>query len=144
MAFEIVYETEFAAAHAIVLPDGSLEPVHGHNWSVAVTVAADTLDAIETVMDFHDLERIVRGITAEWHNKHLNECAPFVSADHGNDGALHRHGLAISPTAERVAEHIGKTTAAGLPGHVCLVSAAVGEAPGCIARYRPDTHDSTQ
>lgn len=131
MPFEITYETTFAAAHAIVLPDGSLEPVHGHNWSVVVTVAADGLDAIETVMDFHDLEAIVQGVTAKWHNQHLNDCAPFADATQ-----TERHGLAVSPTAERIAEHLGTTVAAALPGHVRLVSVAVGEAPGCTAVYR--------
>lgn len=132
MPFEITFETTFAAAHAIVLPDGLLEPVHGHNWSVAVTVAADGLDAIETVMDFHDLERLVHGVTDGWHNQNLNDCAPFADATRTD-----RHGLAISPTAERVAEHLGATVAASLPANVRLVSAAIGEAPGCTAIYRP-------
>jgi 6-pyruvoyltetrahydropterin/6-carboxytetrahydropterin synthase len=131
--FEITYQTAFAAAHAILLPDGSLEPVHGHNWSVAVTVAAPELDAIETVMDFHDLERIVQGITASWHNRDLNGCPPFADA-----GRTDRHGLAISPTAERVAEHLGTAVAAQLPAHTRLVGVTVGEAPGCTATYRPE------
>ncbi|MEM9414018.1 MAG: 6-pyruvoyl tetrahydropterin synthase family protein [Planctomycetota bacterium] len=140
MAFEIVYETEFAAAHAIVLPDGSLEPVHGHNWAVAVTVSADGLDGIETVMDFHDLERIVQRITSTWHNRNLNECVPFAAppeSSEGNTDARRRHGLALNPTAERVAEHLAHAVAAALPQNVRLVSAAVGEAPGCTALYRP-------
>jgi len=131
MPYEITYETTFAAAHAIILPDGSLEQVHGHNWSLVVTVAADELDGIETVMDFHDLEKIVLGITANWHNQHLNDCAPFADA-----AQTDRHGLAVSPTAERVAEHVGVTVAAALPANVRLVSAAVGESPGCTAVYR--------
>ncbi|MFI4859870.1 MAG: 6-pyruvoyl trahydropterin synthase family protein [Phycisphaerales bacterium JB063] len=141
MAFEIVYQTEFAAAHAIVLPDGSLEPVHGHNWSVTVTVTADALDAIDTVMDFHDLERIVLAITGAWHNRNLNDVPPFVRAEADAAGntpdTLSRHGLSISPTAERVAEHLGDSVAAALPGAVRLLRVAIGEAPGCTAVYRP-------
>lgn len=131
MPYEITYQTAFAAAHAIVLPDGSLEPVHGHNWAVAVAVAANELDAIETVMDFHDLEEIVQTITAGWHNRNLNDCPPFV--DHTRTD---RHRLALSPTAERVAEQLGLAVASRLPGPVKLVSVAVGEAPGCTATYR--------
>lgn len=132
MPYEITYQTVFAAAHAIVLPDGSLEPMHGHNWSVAVAVAANELDAIETVMDFHDLEEIVQAITAGWHNRNLNDCPPFVDYTRTD-----QHQLAMSPTAERVAEHMGLTVAAHLPVHVQLVSVAVGEAPGCTATYLP-------
>lgn len=131
MPYEITYQTCFAAAHAIVLPDGSLEPVHGHNWSVVVTAAANELDAIETVMDFHDLEEIVQAITAGWHNRNLNDCPPFADPTRTD-----RHRLAMSPTAERVAEQLGLAVASRLPGQVKLVSVAVGEAPGCTATYR--------
>ena len=126
--FEITVQTVFAAAHAIRLPDGSLEPVHGHNWPVAVTVGAEHLDEIETVMDFHDLQAIVTNILAPWQNADLNNCAPFT------DG---QGGLAINPSAERVAWHIGQKTAERLPARCRLVCVAVGEAPGCTAMYRP-------
>lgn len=122
--FEITVHHTFSAAHAIRLADGSLEPVHGHNWAVAVTVARDGLDAIETVMDFHELERIVGEIISPFRNRHLNELPPFA------DGK-------INPTAERVAWWIGTQTAQRLPAGVRFVSASVEEAPGCLAVYRP-------
>lgn len=121
--FEIIVDKMFAASHAIQLPDGSLEPVHGHNWPVRVTVAAEALDGIETVMDFHDLERIVDEVIRPWHNRHLNDVPPF---DEGT----------INPTAERVAWWIGEQVARRLPERVALRSARVGEAPGCMAVYR--------
>lgn len=126
--YEIIVETTFAAAHAIRLPDGALEPVHGHNWPVAVTVAADELDAIETVCDFHVLEALVKDAVGPWHNGDLNQCEPFA------DGS---GGLAINPTAERVAWAIAQRVTPGLPGNCKLVSVSVGEAPGCTAVYRP-------
>ncbi len=125
--YEITVETAFAAAHAIRLPDGSLEPVHGHNWPVAVTVAADELDAIETVCDFHLLQGLVNAAVAPWRNNDLNRCAPFT------DGA---GGLKINPTAERVAWAIAEQVTPGLPRHCRLVSVSVGEAPGCTAVWR--------
>lgn len=126
--YEITIQRVFAAAHAIRLPDGSLEPIHGHNWNVEVTVESDQLDGIETVMDFHDLERVVNALLAQVHNRHLNEVPPFA----GPDG-----GLRINPTAERVAWWLATEVSAQLPAGVRLVSASVSEAPGCIARYRP-------
>jgi 6-pyruvoyl-tetrahydropterin synthase len=126
--YEISVARVFAAAHAIRLPDGSLEPVHGHNWSVLVTVGSSRLDGIETVMDFHDLEQALDTALAKANNRHLNEVPPFV----GPDGRL-----AVNPTAERVAWWIGQEIAAVLPRRVKLISVAVGEAPGCTAVYRP-------
>lgn len=122
--FEISVSKVFAAAHAIRLPDGSLEPVHGHNWSVQVTVASEQLDSIDTVMDFHDLERALDELLARVHNRNLNDVEPFI-------------GLRINSTAERVAWWIGTALQPGLPSGVRLVSVHVGEAPGCVAVYRP-------
>ena len=125
--YEITVESVFAAAHAIRLPDGSLEPVHGHNWPVKITVAADQLDAIETVCDFHLLQGLVNDAIAPWQNNDLNQCEPFTD---GNGG------LKINPTAERVAWAIAAKITPGLPGNCKLVSVSVGEAPGCTAVYR--------
>lgn len=122
--YEITVRSVFAAAHAIRLPGGAMEPVHGHNWEVAVTVASDRLDEIETVMDFHKLEAVVEQIVGPWRNGSLNDVEPFAGGD-------------VNPSAERVAWWIGKQAAEQLPGHVNLVSVAVGEAPGCTAVYRP-------
>ena len=121
---EITIERVFSAAHALRLPDGSLEPVHGHNWDVAVTVGAEKLDEMAVVMDFHELERSVDRLVAELHNGDLNRIEPFASG--------------VNPSAERVASHFAERVSAELPAHVRLRSVSVGEAPGCTATYRPD------
>jgi len=127
--FEITVIRIFAAGHAIYLPAGALEPMHGHNWQVHVTVGCEALDQIETVMDFHELARIVDAVIEPWQNSNLNEQAPFT------DGA---GGLAMNPAAERVAQVIGEGVATRLPQRVTLQSVTVEEAVGCYARYRPE------
>lgn len=129
MKYEIRIERQFSAGHAIRLPDGSLEPLHGHNWPVCVTVGSERLGEMDTVMDFHMLEKTVERLIGHVHNRHLNEVTPFK----GDDEA----GLAINPTAERVAQWIGESVAKTLPGGVALLSVEVGEAVGCTAVYRP-------
>src|SRR5579884_3982693 len=94
MPFEITTTRSFSAAHQLVLYDGSLEPLHGHNWRVKVTVAALDLDAIGVVMDFHELERAVDAIVGPMHNRHLNELPAFSSRN---------------PSAENVAWHIAQS-----------------------------------
>src|SRR5688500_20220495 len=73
MPFDISTTRSFSAAHQLRLYDGSLEPLHGHNWIVRVTVTADARDAIGAVMDFHELERLVDRAIEPLQNGHLNE-----------------------------------------------------------------------
>jgi 6-pyruvoyltetrahydropterin/6-carboxytetrahydropterin synthase len=123
MGFEIATTRHFAAAHQLRLYDGSLEPLHGHNWRVKVTVAAGKLDAIGVVMDFHDLERLVDAVVVPMHNRHLNELPPFASE--------------LNPSAENVALHVGRSVTPRLPRGVGLVSVEVWETDGNSALYRP-------
>src|SRR5438045_9284015 len=88
MSFQITTTREFSAAHAIRLYDGSLEPLHGHNWRVSVTVQADKLDAIGVVMDFHELAGLVYEVVRPMHNRSLNELPAFAE---------------LNPTTENVA-----------------------------------------
>jgi 6-pyruvoyltetrahydropterin/6-carboxytetrahydropterin synthase len=122
MPFEISTEREFAAAHALRLYDGSLEPIHGHNWRVRVSVGAAQLDAIGVVMDFHELERLLDTILAPLHNRNLNECGPF-----GPDG--------MNPSAENVALHIARSLT--LPMGVRLLRVEVWETSTNHATYIP-------
>ena len=123
MPFDITARRTFAAAHQLRLYDGSLEPLHGHNWRVRVTVAAAKLDAIGVVMDFHELERLVDAAVVPMHNRHLNELPPFASE--------------LNPSAENVAVHVGRSVAPRLPRGVGLVSVEVWETDGNSALYRP-------
>ena len=120
MKFEITTRRVFAAAHQLRLYDNSLEPLHGHNWVVRVTVGADKLDPIGVVMDFHDLDRQVETILAAWHNRHLNEVPEFTH---------------LNPSTENVAVVVaGKLS---LPAGVRVVSVEVWETEGNSAVYRP-------
>jgi 6-pyruvoyltetrahydropterin/6-carboxytetrahydropterin synthase len=122
MPFEIAVTREFSAAHQLRLYDGSLEPLHGHNWRVRATVSSPVLDSIGTVMDFHELERLIHAIILPLHNSHLNEVPPFSAG--------------VNPSAENLALHVGKSIR--LPTAVRLVGVEVWETEGCSAIYRSD------
>jgi 6-pyruvoyltetrahydropterin/6-carboxytetrahydropterin synthase len=119
MMFEITATRHFSAAHRLRLNDGSLEPLHGHNWTLTVTVGAEKLDPIGVVMDFHDLERRVDQILVPLHNRHLNETAAFAD---------------LNPSAENVALHVARALA--LPPGIRLISVQVWETDGNSAVYR--------
>ena len=120
MAFEITTTRTFSAAHQLRLPGGGIEPVHGHNWRVKVTVSAAKLDALGTVMDFHELERLVDAVLAPMHNRHLNELEPFIAE--------------LNPSAENVAYYVARTLQ--LPGAVRLERVEVWETDENSAVYR--------
>jgi 6-pyruvoyltetrahydropterin/6-carboxytetrahydropterin synthase len=120
MPFEIATTRFFSAAHQLRFPDGSIEPLHGHNWRVRVTISASKLDALGTVMDFHELERLVDRVVLPMHNRHLNELEPFVRE--------------LNPSAENVAFHVARSLA--LPGDVRLERVEVWETDGNSAVYK--------
>ncbi len=54
----------FSAAHFILLPDGICEPLHGHNYRVAVEIAGP-LDDVHCVVDFIALGTVLKSILRE-------------------------------------------------------------------------------
>lgn len=121
MPFEIAVTRSFSAAHQLRLYDGALEPLHGHNWQVRVTVGADRLDSIGVVMDFHDLQRLLDGIVGPMHNRHLNELEGFAE---------------LNPSAENVAVWIARSLS--LPRGVALLEVQVWETADCSATFHPE------
>jgi 6-pyruvoyltetrahydropterin/6-carboxytetrahydropterin synthase len=120
MPFAITSTRTFSAAHQLRLYDGSLEPLHGHNWKVKITVAAPKLDQIGVVMDFHNLDHQLDQILKPLHNHHLNDTPAFQ---------------ALNPSTENVALHIGQSLR--LPPGVNLTSVEVWETDVNSAVYHP-------
>src|SRR5207244_2101912 len=120
MPFEITTTRHFSAAPQLRLYDGSLEELHGHNWTVKVTVAAEKLDAIGVVMDFHQLENLVDEIIVPLHNRHLNDARLLAG---------------LNPSAENVALAVARVLK--LPTGAHLDSVEVWETPQSSAIYRP-------
>ncbi len=54
----------YSAAHFIVLPGGLCEPLHGHNYRVAVDLSGP-LDETDCVIDFAAVLRAMKSILAE-------------------------------------------------------------------------------
>ena len=121
--FEIHFETVFAAAHQLRFADGSLEPIHGHNWNLKVTVVGEHLDEAGLVVDFHDVEKCTLDLTAQLHNRNANELPYFQ--EH-------------SPSAERIALWFYVQLADVIDTEKAWVEAiTLSEAPGCSVTYRP-------
>ncbi len=121
--FEIRVESEFSAAHALVI-GGVREPLHGHNWKVEAIIAGPSLDADGLLCDFHTVESALREITSAFHNRNLHDVPPFDR---------------VNPTAEAVARHIAEELSGRLDGplapHARVDRVSVSEAPRCTAVY---------
>lgn len=104
----------------MILPDGSKEPLHYHDWVVTAAVGSDKLDEIGVVMDFHVLKAKLKQITDEFDNKLLGELKCF----HQNN-----------PSAENVAKHVFGLLKGRLPHGVKLLSIKAVEEPGCVAEF---------
>ena len=126
--FEVSVSGRFVAAHQLRLPDGTLEPRHSHNWRVAVTFAGAMLDHDGLLLDFNEIKTRLEELLAILFDRNLNELPAFTGRP---------------PSAENVARHIAQQLGSLLPEGVRLTCVEVEEAPGCIARYRPDQKVTT-
>jgi len=118
--FTISVETCFWASHQLILPNGSKEPAHYHNWLVTVEVGSKKLNDMDVVMDFHQLKAMVDNITAEFDNKALNQTGRFQKNN---------------PSAETVAKYIYDKIKIELPQGVKLLNVKVVEQTGCSAKF---------
>jgi len=121
--YELLLESHFSAAHRLRMPDGSLEPLHGHNWKVEVYLEGPRLDGCDLLADFVELQRRLSTVVGGLHDTYLNELPAFAN---------------FNPSTERVAQHLHEALAPGLPPGVRIRMVRVWEAPGCAAAFLPD------
>lgn len=120
--FEVSVEDSFSAAHYLAGHKGKCEKLHGHNYRVRVSAAAQTLNDQGMVIDFGILKNELRKILEKLDHSFLNELSAF------SDG---------SPTAERIAHHIYKCLLKAVPT-VKIRKVNVFETERNSAIYYPD------
>ncbi|GFH62547.1 MAG: 6-pyruvoyltetrahydropterin/6-carboxytetrahydropterin synthase [Candidatus Desulfovibrio kirbyi] len=120
---------EFAAAHALRHYKGKCERLHGHNFSVELTVEGRRLTPeTELLMDFTTLKAILANVLRDLDHTTLNDVPPFDT---------------INPSSENLAHHIWQGVVARLVAHadpqaalVRPVSVSVSEKYSQRAVYR--------
>jgi 6-pyruvoyltetrahydropterin/6-carboxytetrahydropterin synthase len=125
--FEITVVTHFEAAHCLPDYPGKCARLHGHNWTVEVCVASDTLDRLGMVMDFKLLKQEVHKITEELDHRYLNEMEIWQK---------------IPPTAENLAKFLFdelKNKISVFAPDIMIVYVKVWESPGSAALFREVT-----
>lgn len=118
--YEVSVEARFSAAHRVRLPNGELEPVHGHDWQVMAVFAGAKLDEWGMLVDFVLAQEKLEAVIGRLNHTDLGECPSMQG---------------LNPTAE----HVAKIVFAGLAEderlQPVLHRVRVTEAPGCRAVY---------
>jgi 6-pyruvoyltetrahydropterin/6-carboxytetrahydropterin synthase len=119
--YEVTIRKSFSAAHLLREIGGKCEELHGHNFIVEVSAAADKLNEEGLLIDFRDLKRWTDQVLADLDHKYLNEL-PFFKD--------------VNPSSERVArflfERIGQKLGKGA---VALTRVTVWESENARVSY---------
>lgn len=121
--YELVVETDFAAAHNLREYGGNCERLHGHNWKVRVVLRARKLDRLGMVMDFRQVKARLKEILGALDHHYINELSFFRKTN---------------PTTENIARFICAALARTLPKGVSTGKVTVWESDRCAASYAPD------
>lgn len=75
--YEVTVKKTFSAAHLLREIGGKCEELHGHNFTVEVSAAAETLDDEGLLIDFRTLKRWTEEVLERLDHKFLNELDYF-------------------------------------------------------------------
>ena len=106
--YEVTKVIEFSYGHRLVGHQGKCRHLHGHNGLLEIDVATDALDQLGMVVDFGDLNEIVR----TWVNENLDH-RMILAKDDPLTPVLVELGEPVylmdaSPTAENLARLISE------------------------------------
>ncbi|MBN1296931.1 6-carboxytetrahydropterin synthase QueD [bacterium] len=124
--FEITVESAFAAAHRLREYDGNCEHLHGHNWQVELTVAADELDGLGLAVDFRRVREWLSRALSRFDHAYLNELPDFSTRN---------------PSCELIAKSIfdmihQTVDSSDLAKRITVSRVRVWESPGSSVTYR--------
>lgn len=122
MAITVTKIFTFDAAHFLPGHSGKCKDLHGHTYTLEVTVRRKGRATISTgssegmVIDFVELEEIVRShVINRWDHKNINEVEPW------------------RPTAENMAKCAFRVVQNALPSDVVVVKVRLWETPTSYA-----------
>lgn len=133
---------DFDAAHRIRGHPGKCAYLHGHTYRLEVTVSAAALDAMGMVMDFDDLDRVVRkAVLDAWdHATLLADDDPLAAAINAVQAEAPERVVRLPgpPTAELMAREAWRALERSLPSRVALAGVLIRETPRCAAMFTRD------
>ncbi len=120
-AFEISVNAQFSAAHSLRGYPGDCARLHGHNWTVRVSVSCRELDRAGIGIDFRVIKGHVRDVLERLDHCNLNETEPFATDN---------------PSAENIARYLYREIGRRVNAETVRVGKVrVSETPGTSAAY---------
>lgn len=118
--YEVRVEGRFNAVHQLRMHDGTVEPLHGHDWRVEVVFRGPVLDSAGLLIDFEEASHALGVILARLQHGNLNKLEWLAGEN---------------PSAERVARAIFEQMRLQLGQDRPLSAVYIEEAPGCVAGF---------
>jgi 6-pyruvoyltetrahydropterin/6-carboxytetrahydropterin synthase len=121
--YEVTIIKSFSAAHLLSEIGGKCEELHGHNFKVEITVAAEELNSAGLLIDFRFLKKALGEILENIDHKHLNALTSFAG---------------INPSAENIARYIFETMGKKIKSAgVRMVRVKIWESENAAVTYIP-------
>ena len=129
---------EFDSAHRILNHESKCRTLHGHRYTVEVTVTSEGLDSLGRVVDFSEIKKIIGG----WldlnfdHNTILHTDDHLVKVLFDDKMAMKvPYIMKVNPTAENMADHLFEIFKDELFAKgMILKKIRVYETPNCYAQ----------
>ena len=119
--YEVTIKKSFSAAHLLKEIGGKCEELHGHNFTVEVSVSAETLTTEGLLIDFRVVKSWTDEVLDELDHKYLNEIEYFSN---------------INPSAENIARVLFERIAEKVcPMQVSLSRVTVWESENSRVTY---------
>jgi 6-pyruvoyltetrahydropterin/6-carboxytetrahydropterin synthase len=127
-SLQVLRRIRFCAGHRLLGHGGKCESIHGHNYTVDISVSGRQTDAVGRVVDFADLKRLFK----DWIDHHWDH--GFIAFDQDQEAingvrSVRPHKIYLlpdNPTAENLARHllekIGPSLLKTLPGYELKVT----------------------
>lgn len=132
-------ELGFDAAHRLINHEGKCAHLHGHRYTVYVTVTADSLDKVGRVIDFSVIKDVVgKWIDDQWDHGTIVNFYDDPLIEFCTNNRQKHYCLTENPTAENIAKELHRV-ASSLLGQfgVRVLEIEVFETPTCSATFRP-------
>ena len=118
--YQVSVEGHFDAAHFLREYGGKCENLHGHRFTVVVSLKAERLNKVGLAYDFTELRRHLNEVLERFDHTSLNELKPFDK---------------INPSSENIAREIYDQVQKRLSEGVLLSNVEVWESPESRVTY---------
>ena len=108
--YEVSIKKTFSAAHRISEIGGKCEALHGHNFLVEVSVAAESLDEEGLLIDFRILKQWTEEVLDQLDHKFLNELEYFKKRNPSSEQIARYLYDRIDERARKEKAHLSRVT----------------------------------